>query len=316
MFFSDEQTGAKFLADTGSVPNLLRSKIAQQNYPIAWANRIPYRVKLSGIGGNQTSSFLIRIEREGLKIPFIVSNNVPLNIVGMSWIERVAELKSFKDELCDPSEVIMKPSMILQAAWPAGKQTNPDVTEYQVSDRDDLTVQELEDLKEEVLNEPIAKEFDANTPGNEWMTKTEIDEIWNDFKDELTDVKKHLHGPQRLPYPCEIELKGNPKPYVAKPYPLKDSARQKAIKDLLQNLWDWHAIEKGEASWKSPLLTIMNRVTENQKRNKGYTPTYRVVQDVRQLNLYIKDVEFCCPRIPTILNSVKRRPVISVLDFT
>ena len=122
--------------------------------------------------------------------------------------------------------------------------------------------------------------------------------------------------PQRLPYPCEIELKGNSKPYVAKPYPLKDSARQKAIRDLLQNLWDWHAIEKGEASWKSLLLTIMNRVTENQKQNKGYTPTYRVVQDVRQLNLHIKDVEFRCPRIPSILNSVKGRPVISVLDFT
>ena len=253
MFFVDNQTGVKFLADTSSVPNLLKQRIAQLEYPIAWANRLPYRVKFSGIGENQTSSFLIRVLRENLKIPFVVSDNVSLNIVGMSWIQKIADLKSFRDEMLDPAEVIKNPMLFINAAWPASK---PDVTEYYVDET--VTVQELKDLKEKVLKTEIAKDFDANQEENTYIPEAEWKEIWKPFEKELTDVKKHLHGPQKLPYPCEIELKGNPKPYIAKPFPLKDPIRIKAVKNLLENLWGWHAIEEGPSEWKSPIFTILN----------------------------------------------------------
>ena len=316
MFFRDLHTNVLFLADTGSVPNLMTTKVAKKFYPDAWTNRLPYKVKLSGVGGSRQSSFLIRISREDSFIPFIVGEDVPLNIIGFSWIQKVSGFQSFKDESLDPSFVIRNPSLLSYAAWPVAKAV---IKDYHVKENPNAAEikSKLEELRKAALNQEIAKEFDQTCPENALIPEKDWKGIWKSYEKELSNVKKHLREPQKLPFKCEITLKNpNVSAIQLKPFPVSDPVRIKAIKELLENLWDWHVIEEGPSDWKLAMFTIANRVTEHQKKNKGYIPSYRVVQDLRPLNKEVKDIECVIPRIKDVFKQIKGRPVLSVIDFT
>nr|XP_039272285.1 uncharacterized protein LOC120346589 [Styela clava] len=103
MYLVDQNTGAAYLADTGSIPNLMTIETAKRAYPQSWATRKNLNMKLRGIGGTSEVDSLITINIEGTQIPFATGKGVPLNIVGFAWIERVMALKSVTTELENPS---------------------------------------------------------------------------------------------------------------------------------------------------------------------------------------------------------------------
>ena len=72
MFLKDTKTGATFLADSGSVPNLMKIETAQRYYPDEWSEWKPLRGNLTGVGGESPVDFLIIVSRNNEQVPFAV----------------------------------------------------------------------------------------------------------------------------------------------------------------------------------------------------------------------------------------------------
>ena len=58
-YFTHTPTGVTFLADTGSVPNLIKLKILKKFWPRALADKIAFSLPTQGVGGNKTLSSFV-----------------------------------------------------------------------------------------------------------------------------------------------------------------------------------------------------------------------------------------------------------------
>ena len=98
-YFTHTPTGVTFLADTGSVPNLIKF------CPRALADKTTIFLPIQGVGGKKTLSSFVYISFCDVVVPFCVSEDVPFNIVGIDWIPVIANLPNFVVSYQRPSEV-------------------------------------------------------------------------------------------------------------------------------------------------------------------------------------------------------------------
>ena len=104
-YFTHTPTGVTFLADTGSVPNVIKLKTLKKFWPRAFADKTTISLPIQGVGGKKTLSSFVYISFCDVVVPFCVSEDVPFNIVGIDWIPVIANLPNFVVSYQRPSEV-------------------------------------------------------------------------------------------------------------------------------------------------------------------------------------------------------------------
>ena len=104
-YFTHTPTGVTFLADTGSVPNLIKLKTLKKFWPRALADKTTISLPIEGVGGKKTLPSFVYISFCDVVVPFCVSEDVPFNIVGIDWIPVIANLPNFVVSYQRPSEV-------------------------------------------------------------------------------------------------------------------------------------------------------------------------------------------------------------------
>ena len=104
-YFTHTPTGVTFLADTGSVPNLIKLKTLKKFWLRAFANKTTISLPIQGVGGKKTLSSFVYISFCDVVVPFCVSEDVPFNIIGIDWIPVIANLPNFVVSYQRPSEV-------------------------------------------------------------------------------------------------------------------------------------------------------------------------------------------------------------------
>ena len=104
-YFTHTPIGVTFLADTGSVPNLIKLKTIKKYWPRALADKIAISLPIQGVGGNKALSSFVYISFCNVVVPFCVSEDVPFNIIGIDWIPVIANLPNFIVFYQLPSEV-------------------------------------------------------------------------------------------------------------------------------------------------------------------------------------------------------------------
>ena len=104
-YFTHTPTGVTFLADTGSVPNLIKLKTLKKFWPRALADKTTISLPIQGVGGRKTLSSFVYILFCDVVVPFCVSEDVPFNIVGIDWIPVIANLPNFVVSYQRPFEV-------------------------------------------------------------------------------------------------------------------------------------------------------------------------------------------------------------------
>lgn len=316
LFFHDTNTGCHFLADSGSIPNLLTIKSAQKHYPEAWKAKRNLDATLQGVGGKTNLEYLMKIQIEKTTIPFATGSGVPINIVGLAWIDTVRSLDSVTMELDTPNshltnliiadneikeeKVTHTPSSYKRQVNTANKlrqntaesqkilsvlsanvgtplkicgnktqcatvhtdvaettnnlkkvprcrneynvtKTYPfwktiEVTEYQLRPDTPLSIKiELDQLYKQTIQlaqAPVNDVFDPDDTSNILIPEAEWRRVYAPFAKELEDLEGHLSSPQKLPYPCRIELKDpNTPPFVSGPYNLKGEGQKKALNE-------------------------------------------------------------------------------------
>ena len=114
MFLKDTKTGTVFLADSGSVANLMNMETAQRHYPEEWEKRRPLEGNLTGVGGESRVDSLVIISRENEMIPFAVGKKIPLNIIGFQWIGKLQQLESIETQMDDPHSYLSSAAMAVK----------------------------------------------------------------------------------------------------------------------------------------------------------------------------------------------------------
>ena len=104
-YFTHTPTGVTFLADTGSVPNLIKLKTLKKFWPRALADKTSISLPIQGVGGKKTLSSFVYISFCDVVVPFCVSEDVPFNIIGIDWIPVIANLPNFVVSYQRSSEV-------------------------------------------------------------------------------------------------------------------------------------------------------------------------------------------------------------------
>ena len=104
-YFTHTPIGVTFLADTGSVSNLIKLKTIKKYWPRALADKIAISLPIQGVAGNKTLSSFVYISFCDVVVPFCVSEDVPFNIFGIDWIPVTANLPNFIVSCQRPSEV-------------------------------------------------------------------------------------------------------------------------------------------------------------------------------------------------------------------
>ena len=82
-YFTHTPTGVISLADTGSVPNLIKLKTLKKSWPCALADKIAISLPIQGVGGNKMLSSFVYISFCDVVVPFCVSEDVPFKIIGI-----------------------------------------------------------------------------------------------------------------------------------------------------------------------------------------------------------------------------------------
>ena len=104
-YFTHTPTGVTFLANTGSVPNLIKLKTLKKFWPCALADKTAISLPIQGVSGKKTLSSFIYISFCDVVVPFCVSEDVPFSIIGIDWIPVIANLPNFVVSYQRPSEV-------------------------------------------------------------------------------------------------------------------------------------------------------------------------------------------------------------------
>ena len=93
MYFIHMPTKVAFLADTGSVVDIVTQEILIKHFPEYDAQKIPYRIPFRGIGGKaQITHFVFLPLGRHRNIPFCTGPGMPMNIIGLHWLETVNDL--------------------------------------------------------------------------------------------------------------------------------------------------------------------------------------------------------------------------------
>ena len=79
-------THITFLADTGSVPNLIRHEDAQAHWPAEYSQPLPLDIPVKGIGGNQVLNSMVSLPFGQRKIPFCMGESLSYNIIGIGYL--------------------------------------------------------------------------------------------------------------------------------------------------------------------------------------------------------------------------------------
>ena len=82
-FFTHKRTGVVFLADTGSVPNLIKRETVASYWPSSYQNRTPIQMPIKGVGGGQTLDAICYVTFSNQKIPFCMGKYMTFNIIGI-----------------------------------------------------------------------------------------------------------------------------------------------------------------------------------------------------------------------------------------
>ena len=105
LFYTHIPTEVTFLADTGSVPNLIKLKTLKKFWPHALADKTTISLPIQGVGGKKTLSSFVYVSFCDVVVPFCVSEDVSFNIIGIDWIPMIANLPKFIVSYQRPSEV-------------------------------------------------------------------------------------------------------------------------------------------------------------------------------------------------------------------
>ena len=111
-----------------------------------------------------------------------------------------------------------------------------------------------------------SKAPDPHRPENAWVEEKIWKAVYEPYSNELTKLKEHLRGEQYLKYPCTIKLRDpKTKPFVAKPFNLRDPEKQKASDETMERFLDLGIIEHGTAEWLLAAFVVPQTVSEEQK---------------------------------------------------
>ena len=91
-FFTHRRTGVVFLADTGSVPNLIKRETVASYWPSSYQNRTPFQMPIKGVGGGQTLDAICYVTFSNQKIPFCMGKYMTFNIIGIDYIPFILNL--------------------------------------------------------------------------------------------------------------------------------------------------------------------------------------------------------------------------------
>ena len=281
-----------FLADTGSVPNLITEKTAIEKFPEQWRERQKIQIPVQGIGGQTALTSLLHLTWDEVSIPFCTGPHVPLNIIGLDWIQRVADLPHIYAQLNNPREAIYRwPthgfSWIIQLSvntWEIGNSLDPTIntafpseslitslspsqknvkvgtykTSSEWSSEQSLSLRHaLAYLRQQVLDLPqkTPTEQDLHTDENTIIPESKWRQVYEPFAQHLGDLRGQLKGPPKLPYPCTVKLR-DPKipPYVTTPYNIRHPKQKAALEYNIQRFLDLGIIEKGQSDWRLSLF--------------------------------------------------------------
>ena len=161
--------------------------------------------------------------------------------------------------------------------------------------------------------------LDLHASNNTLIPKSEWYPIYEPFAERLTDLKKHLRGPQRLPYPCMVELiDDKTPPFVSPSNSIHHPDQKGALEDNIKKYLDMGIVEYGPASWKTALFVVPQKVNDEQRNLPNYLPSqqWRVVQNFIPLNAGIKKEENTLLLIPNIFQIASGKEILSLLDFS
>ena len=103
LYLHHKDTGVLFLADTGSVVNIIRDEVLSKYYPEADKSKIPYRIPLKGIGGSTLITHFTFIKfSNDIVIPFCTGLSIPIECIGLHWIERTLSSISIEPKMMNP----------------------------------------------------------------------------------------------------------------------------------------------------------------------------------------------------------------------
>ena len=103
LYLCHNDTGTMFLADTGSVVNIIKMSVLSKYYPEADKIKIPYDVPLKGIGGQAsiTHFTFISFSKE-VAVPFCTGLQIPINCIGLHWIEQALAAENIITHALNP----------------------------------------------------------------------------------------------------------------------------------------------------------------------------------------------------------------------
>ena len=97
--------GVTFLADTGSLPNLINIRTLQTFWPRSYKDKQNIHLPVHRVGGNRILTYFTYININEVLIPFCAGNNLPFNIIGIDWIPVVSSLHEFVISYHRPASV-------------------------------------------------------------------------------------------------------------------------------------------------------------------------------------------------------------------
>ena len=141
MFIVHKKTGIDYLADTGSIPNLMRLSTLQTHYPLAGERRQTLNSNVYGIGGKQQLTYWTTIRMGKKDIPFATGPNIETNILGFTWYpvamaqeETDTVLLTFREARLSMATESREPSLCLENS--DGKRTGENEKEFFATPRD------------------------------------------------------------------------------------------------------------------------------------------------------------------------------------
>ena len=327
-YLRDPTTNVYFLVDTGIAVNVIRQEELEQNYPEAFASRIPIKQPLQGVGGliyvdaMTTLPFSRHCDGTTREMPFCTGPDVPLNVIGNEWLPECNE-GMLQWKRLHPSEL---PNLThSEEVHTIVSLINSLTTEkpYELAacvpqeDRNALLAA-LNDARASALSPetPDKGEPDLlDDPSNTFIMRDEWQQVYRPYSKTLEDLRGNLRAPSKLTFKCTVKLKDpNVMPHVARQYTLPP-AQKAALEENIQNLLDLGIIEHGDSDWKCSLFVVPQKVNEAQKQEKGWVQTWRVVHDQKPLNVHVLPEEDTLPRIPEIFAIAQGKSVFSLVDL-
>ena len=326
-YLHDPDTDVYFLADTGSAVNVIRLTELKENYPEAYANRVPIKQPLQGIGGRihvTALTYLPFAKGESAlgKMPFCTRPEVPLNVIGNEWLSECDD-EALRCKRLHPSDVpvlahteepwdLVSLITSLSKTKP-GYELAPNVPE---GDRQGLLekLYEAQRCAKEARPEDLP-EVDLNFSENTVIPEKQWREVYQPYSADFENLKRNLQAPSKLSLTCKVKLRDpTVEPHVARQYSLPPEQKN-ALDTNIANLIDLGIIEEGDSDWKCSLFVVPQKVNDAQRAEKGWVQTWHVVHDQKPLNVHVLMEEDTLPRIPEIFAIATGKLVFSLVDL-